>query len=105
MKLLCRDGSDWPIPADFLMALRETYYNADEQLAKMSIWLSAPGNQNRPTKRGMGKFIANWMNKSGQLRPITKPVSVARVEAVKVDREKGKEWAAVLKGMVRGRVH
>lgn len=104
MGMKCKDGTDWEIPDDFLLALRETYYNADEQLAKMAIWLSAPGNQNRPTKRGMGKFIANWMSKSGQLRPITKPVSIHRAEVVKIDKTKAKEWTALLKGMV-GRVH
>lgn len=77
MDLPLDDGTNWEVPASFQRELVEVYsgFDLSDEFAKMKAWLI--GNPDRrKTKRGVKRFIVNWLNKAFDGRP-RKPKAVA----------------------------
>ena len=65
------EGGDWEVPVDYLDAWKTVRPDAEEQFARMRIWLESHKSR-RPKRPTM--FVDNWMKRA----PLRKPASVSR---------------------------
>ena len=63
--LVMKDGKDYAIEREFLATMRDCYpdVDIDKELLKMKGWLISNPDR-RKTKRGMPRFINNWLSTS-----------------------------------------
>ena len=65
MNLICKDGTEFEIPAGLAEELGRVYrgLNLQKEFAKMSLWLQA-NPKRRKSRAGCMRFIVNWLNKA-----------------------------------------
>ena len=98
------NGQEWQLPQELEAELHKTYLNVDVELAKARIWLIA-NPARRKTKRGMGRFLASWLARTGQLRPVAIPYSIRSQDLIHEapsDRTVARAAMQQIKQMVRG---
>lgn len=89
MHIPTKDAGDVEIPPEFLAELNAVYYGVMDELGKMRIWCLANPDR-RKTKRGLNRFVANWISRACVLRPRSSDVR-SLVLDVREDRASSKE--------------
>ncbi len=103
IKLPLKDGTDWEMPMQYEMVLKETYHDVEKQMKQAYVWLMS-NPERRPTQKGVRRFCANWFGKHPELIRQTRPeqvLSVARAENTVVDFEAGKARLQELRKMIK----
>lgn len=62
MILPCKSGH-YEMPADLVASYRHLYPSADEQFARMRIWLESNASRRPASARSAPRFVANWFRK------------------------------------------
>lgn len=95
-----KGGKEWTPPVDFLQALNEVYYDVPAELERMRIWCLA-NPQRCKTARGVRRFVVNWLNKGGKLRPqIAPPVALAPQRGA-TDKHMSRQWIDKARALIR----
>lgn len=101
MHIPTKDAGDVEIPPEFLAELNNVYYGAMDELGKMRIWCLANPDR-RKTKRGLKRFVANWVSRACVLRPVAaldrRPSVLQGVDAGTPSKESRLAYLAALKG-------
>jgi hypothetical protein len=71
MLIPLKDGSEYEVPNEFFRELNLVYYGVDAELGKMRVWCLANPDR-RKTKRGVKRFIANWVSRACVIRPVAR---------------------------------
>lgn len=62
MNLPCKSGQ-YEMPADLVASYRHLYPSADEQFARMRIWLESNAARRPASAKSAPRFVANWFRK------------------------------------------
>lgn len=68
-----KDKTEYEIEEDFYIEITKAYpqVDVDQELARMRVWCLAKPERKK-TRRGVRKFISNWLNNTEPTRPIKK---------------------------------
>lgn len=85
-----KDGSEFEVSADQVAEWSAAYPGVDVrgELAKARVWLRA-SPQRQKTRRGMGKFIVNWLGNAQTPRTFAQPRASAHGNFAKQDYHAG----------------
>ena len=65
----CKDGSEYQMPADVWAGYRRLYPSADDEFAKMAIWLEMNAAKRPASAATVPRFIGNWFKKVRAAQP------------------------------------
>jgi hypothetical protein len=65
----CKDGSEYQMPADVWASYRRLYPSADDEFAKMTIWLELNPHKWPLSPKSAPKTVSNWFKKVRAAQP------------------------------------
>ena len=65
----CKDGKVYELPAELIESYRRLHPTADDEFARMVIWLEMNRAYVAASERGARKFITNWFKKVRAAQP------------------------------------
>ena len=65
----CKDGKVYEMPAELIASYRHLHPTADDELAKMVIWLEMNRSYVAASELGAKRFIKNWFKKVKEKQP------------------------------------
>jgi hypothetical protein len=65
----CKDGSEYQMPADVWAGYRRLYPSADDEFARMSIWLEMNAAKRPASAATAPRFVGNWFKKVRAAQP------------------------------------
>jgi hypothetical protein len=81
MNLPCKSGQ-YEMPADLAASYRHLYPSADEQFARMRIWLESNAARRPASPKSAPRFVANWFKRVPRVVTQRSAIAESRLQTV-----------------------
>ena len=98
----CKDG-EAPVDPLWIKEWKDLYLDVDQELLKARSW-AADNESKRKTKKGLRRFLGNWIRRACPLKPVIRSTQILPDERPVEPLEVRREHLDRLRGMVGGKI-
>ena len=94
----CKEG-EAPVDPLWVKEWKDLYLDVDQEILKARSW-AADNPERRKTRKGLRRFLGNWIRKACKLKPVIRSVEIVREERPHEPLEARKAHLERLRGIV-----